>query len=68
MESNLTPASGQYSTTNSQSTKSKIDLAWEHVSEERYANGRKVLICLYYKKIAKCEGIHRMKQHLAGVK
>ena len=66
MESNLIPF-GQDSTTNSQSTKSKIDLAWEHVSEERYTN-RKALICLYCKKIAKGGGIHRMKQHLAEVK
>nr|CAN66693.1 hypothetical protein VITISV_032487 [Vitis vinifera] len=68
MESNLTPSSGQDSTTNSQSTRSKIDPAWEHVSEERYENGRKTLICLYCKKITKGGGIHRMKQHLAGVK
>ena len=68
MESNLTPASGQYSTTNLQSTRSKIDLAWEDVSEERYTNGRKALIFLYCKKIAKGGGIHKMKQYLAGVK
>ena len=68
MESNLTPSSGQDSTTNSQSTRSKTDPAWEHVSEERYANGRKALICLYCKKIAKGRGIHRIKQHLARVK
>ncbi|KAL6335902.1 hypothetical protein AAG906_003527 [Vitis piasezkii] len=53
MESNLTPSSGQDSTTDFQSTRSKIDLAWKHVSEERYANGRKTLICLYCKKITK---------------
>ncbi|KAL6318407.1 hypothetical protein AAG906_041170 [Vitis piasezkii] len=53
MESNLTPSSGQDSTTNSQTTRSKTDPAWEHVSKERYANGRKTLICLYCKKIAK---------------
>ena len=68
MESNLTPSSGQDSTTNSQSTRSKTDPAWEHVFEERYANGMKVLICLYCKKIIKGWGIHKMKQHLAGVK
>ena len=68
MESNLTPSSDQDSTINSQSIRSKIDPAWEHVSEERYANGRKSLICLYCKKIAKGGGIHRMKQHLARVK
>ena len=68
MESNLTPSSGQDSTTNSQSTRSKIDPTWEHVSKERYANGRKSLICLHCKKIAKGGGIHRMKQHLVGVK
>ena len=33
MESNLTPSSGQDSTTNSQSTRSKTDPTWEHVSE-----------------------------------
>ena len=68
MESNLTPSSGQDSTTNSQTTRSKTDFAWKHVSEERYANGRKTLICLYCKKIVKGKGIHRMKQHLTGVK
>ncbi|RVW45968.1 hypothetical protein CK203_068587 [Vitis vinifera] len=68
MESNLTSSSGQDSITNSQSTRSKTNPAWEHVSEERYANGRKALICLYCKKITKCEDIHRMKQHLARVK
>ena len=68
MESNLTSSSGQDSTTNSQSTRSKTDPAWEHVSEERYANGRKALISLYCKKITKGGGIHIMKQHLARVK
>ena len=68
MESNLTPSSGQDSTTNSQSTRSKTDPTWEHVSKERYANGRKTLICFYCKKITKGEGIHRMKQHLDEVK
>ncbi|RVX08074.1 hypothetical protein CK203_014771 [Vitis vinifera] len=68
MESNLTSSSGQDSITNSQSTRSKTNLAWEHVSEERYANRRKALICLYCKKITKYGDIHRMKQHLAGVK
>ena len=68
MESNLTPSSGQDSTTTSQTTRSKTDPTWEHVSEERYTNERKVLICLYCKKIAKCGGIHRMKQHLIRVK
>ena len=68
MESNLTSSSDQDSTTNSQTTRSKTNPAWEHVSEERYANGKKVLICLYCKKIAKGGGIHRIKQHLARVK
>ena len=68
MESNLSSSSGQDSTTNSQTTRSKTDPTWEHVSEERYANGRKNFICLYYKKIAKDGGIHWMKQHLARVK
>ena len=53
MKSNLTPFSSQDSTTNLQQTRSKIGPTWEHVSEERYSNGRKALICLYCKKIAK---------------
>ena len=61
MESKLTPSSSQDSTTNFQSTRSKTDPAWEHVFEERYANGKKALICLYCKKITKGGGIHRMK-------
>ena len=68
MESNLTPSSGQDSTTNSQITRSKTNPTQEHIFEERCANGRKTLICLYCKKIAKGGGIHRMKQHLARVK
>ena len=68
MASNLTPSSGQDSTTHSQSSRSKTNPTWEHVSEERYGNGRRALICLYCKKITKGGGIHRMKQHLAGVK
>eukprot|EP00261_Vitis_vinifera_P037688 XP_019078931.1 PREDICTED: uncharacterized protein LOC100242519 [Vitis vinifera] len=68
MASNLTPSSGQDSTTHSQSSRSKTDPAREHVSEERYGNGRRALICLYCKKITKGGGIHRMKLHLAGVK
>ena len=68
MESNLTPSSGQDSTTNSQTTRSKTNPTWEYVFEERYTNGRKTLVCLYCKKIAKGESIHKMKQHLAGVK
>ena len=53
---------------NSQSSRSKIDPAWEHVYEDIYANGRKASMCLYYKKVAKGGGIHRMKKHLAGMK
>ena len=68
MESNLTPFSGQDSTTNSQTTRSKTDPTYEHVFEERYTNGRKILIYLYCKKVAKGMCIHRMKQHLVGVK
>ena len=68
MESNLTPTSGQDSTSNSNSIRSKTDLTWEHVSEEICSNGRKALICMYFKKVTKGGGIHRMKQHLAGVK
>ena len=64
----MTPSSGQDSTIISQTTKSKIDPVWEHVSKERYANGRKTLICLYCKKITKGGGIHRMKPYLARVK
>ncbi|RVX07828.1 hypothetical protein CK203_021814 [Vitis vinifera] len=56
MASNLTPSYGQDSTTHSQSSRSKTDPAWEHVSEERYGNGRRALICLYCKKITKGGG------------
>ena len=68
MESNLTPTSGQDSTSNSNSIRSKTDPTWEHVSEEICSNGRKALICMYCKKVTKGGGIHRMKQHFAGVK
>ena len=68
MELNLTPTSGQDSTSNSHYIKSKIDPTWEDVSEEMCLNGRKALICMYFKKVTKGRGIHRMKQHLARVK
>ncbi|RVW37587.1 hypothetical protein CK203_074004 [Vitis vinifera] len=68
MESNLTPSSGQDSTTNSQITRSKTNPAWEHISEERCAKWKENSHCLYCKKIAKGGGIHRMKQHLVEVK
>ena len=68
MESNLTPSFSQDSIANSQTTRSKTDLAWKHVCEERYTNGRKTLVCLYCKKVAKGERIHKIKQHLVGMK
>ena len=64
MESNLTPTSGQDSTSNSHSIRSKTNPTWVHVSEEICSNGRKAHICMY----CKGGGIHRMKQHLVGVK
>ena len=68
MESNLTLSFGQYLTANSQKTRSKIDFVWEHVYEERYINGRKTLVCLYCKKVVKGGHIHKIKQHLVGMK
>ena len=69
MESNLTPSSGQDSTTNSQTTRSKTDFAWKHVSEERYASGKKILVvCIVKSYKMKGGDIHRMKQYLASMK
>ena len=68
MESNLTPSSSQNSNTNSQTSRDNTNPTWEHVSKEKYTNGRKALICLYCKKVAKCGGIYKMKQHLTIVK
>ena len=59
MESNLTPSSGQDSNTNSQTSRDNTNPTWEHVSKEKYTNGRKVLVCLYCKKVAKGRGIHK---------
>ena len=64
----MTSSPGQDSTANSQTSRDKINPEWEHVSKDRYANGRKALICLYYKKVAKDGGIHRIKQHFIRVK
>lgn len=50
MDSNLTPTSGQDSTSNSQSVRSKTDPTWEHIYEEICSNGRK-LTCMYCKKV-----------------
>ena len=68
MESNLSSSSGQDSTTNSQTTRSKTNPTWEYVFEERYTNGRKTLVCLYCKKVVKGGHIHKIKQHLVGMK
>ena len=47
MELNLTPSSGQDSTTNSQSTRSKTYPTWEHVSEERMQmEGKLLFVCI----------------------
>ena len=59
MESNLTPSSSQNSNTNSQTSRDNTNPTWEHVSKEKYTNGRKALICLYCKKVAKGGGIHK---------
>ena len=40
----------------------------EHVYEKRYTNGRKTLFFFFFKNVAKGGGIHRIKQHLVGVK
>ncbi|KAL6953562.1 hypothetical protein U1Q18_044511, partial [Sarracenia purpurea var. burkii] len=60
-------SSGQNSTAHStSSTWGKIDLAWEHVTEDRTTDGKKTFTCLYCGKTIKGGGIIRMKQHLAG--
>ena len=64
MESNLTSSSGQDSIANSQTSRGKTNPTCEHVFEEKYVNGRKALVCLYCKIVAKGGGIHRMKHHL----
>ena len=53
MESNLTPSSGQDSTTNSQTIRSKIDPTWEHVSEERMQMEGKLLFVYIVKRLQK---------------
>ena len=64
MESNLTSSSSQDSIANSQTSKGKTDLAWEHVSEKKNVNTRKTLVCLYCKKIAKGESIQEWSNTL----
>ena len=64
----MTPTSGQDSSSNSYSIRSKNNPTWEHVSEEMCSNGRKALICMYCKYLIKGGGIHRIKQHFARVK
>ena len=60
-------SSGQNSTSNSTpSTRGKTDPAWEHVTEGRAHDGKKIFTCLYCQKTIKSGGINRMKQHLAG--
>nr|XP_027071766.1 uncharacterized protein LOC113696566 [Coffea arabica] len=44
-----------------------MDIAWGYVSEGRNAQGRKTMTCTYCFKVFHGGGIHRMKQHLAGV-
>ncbi|XP_071917038.1 uncharacterized protein [Coffea arabica] len=50
-----------------QGHRQKTDIAWGYVSEDRNAQGRKTMTCTYCFKVFHGGGIHRMKQHLAGV-
>ena len=53
MEKNLTPSFSQDSIANSQTTRSKIDLAWEHVSEEIIQMEGKLLFVYIVKRLQK---------------
>ena len=53
MESNLITFSSQDSISNSQTTRSKIDLAWEHVSEEIIQMEGKLLFVYIVKRLQK---------------
>ena len=69
MESNVIPSSSQDATVNSQISRGKTDPAWEHVYEERYASGKKILVvCIVKSYKMKGGDIHRMKQYLASMK
>ncbi|KAI0495898.1 hypothetical protein KFK09_022205 [Dendrobium nobile] len=51
-----------------QSVREKVDIAWNHFTECKTTDGKKQYKCLYCGIIYKGGGIHRMKQHLAGIK
>ncbi|KAJ9567271.1 hypothetical protein OSB04_003237 [Centaurea solstitialis] len=46
----------------------KTDKAWEHSALIIESNGKQPFICNFCQKIIRGGGIHRVKQHLAGVK
>ncbi|XP_028553850.1 uncharacterized protein LOC114580461 [Dendrobium catenatum] len=46
----------------------KVDIAWNHFTEVKGADGKKQFKCLHCGISYKGGGINRMKQHLAGVK
>ncbi|KAI0495126.1 hypothetical protein KFK09_025273 [Dendrobium nobile] len=51
-----------------QSVRKKVDIAWNHFAECKTTDGKKQYKCLHCGIIYKGGGIHRMKQHLAGIK
>ncbi|KAI0511649.1 hypothetical protein KFK09_012279 [Dendrobium nobile] len=61
-------ASGTQSAASSSSVREKVDIAWNHFSEIKDAEGKRQFKCLHCSIVYKGGGINRMKQHLAGVK
>ena len=56
------------SAVSAQSVRQKTDPAWVHVTEAKFNDGKRLLICNFCEKVIKGGGIHRMKKHLAGQK
>ncbi|KAI0526910.1 hypothetical protein KFK09_002503 [Dendrobium nobile] len=61
-------ASGTQSAASSSSVRENVDIAWNHFSEIKDAEGKRQFKCLHCGIVYKGGGINRMKQHLAGVK
>ncbi|XP_019431511.1 PREDICTED: uncharacterized protein LOC109338678 [Lupinus angustifolius] len=66
--SGSSPNTAQVVTPTTQSVRAKSDPTWDHCQLVQDVDGNKSIKCLYCSKYYKGGGIHRIKQHLAGVK
>ncbi|XVE92860.1 hypothetical protein REPUB_Repub01dG0139600 [Reevesia pubescens] len=66
--SNATPSCDSTHDSSPKNSRGKTDPAWGHCSNISSGSGKTKIACLYCQRIFSGGGIHRFKQHLAGVK